>query len=176
MIKLGKLENAYTSFLDICGKIAGVCIASITFVACLEIFIRILGFGSLPWSIEVIEYLLFATTFLAAPWVLHQGAHVSVNLVVEALSPGVRKIVGVVVESIGFMIAMYFIYYGLITTIASRDRGLMLYKNLSLSEWPFLAIIPLCGTMLAIEFVLRLWRSFAGESEAVDKSQQPDGF
>ena len=64
---------------------AGVSLGLIALTVTLDVGLRNLGWGNLPWLIEVAEYTLFVSTFLAAPWVLSLGAHVRVDVLVSAL-------------------------------------------------------------------------------------------
>ena len=50
-----------------------------------DVVSRTAGFLGLPWATDVCEYLLFTSTFLGAPWVLRQGAHVRVDILVASL-------------------------------------------------------------------------------------------
>ena len=47
--------------------------------------IRNFGFGGLPWSNEVSEYILYLVTLLSAPWLLRRGQHIRVDILLRAL-------------------------------------------------------------------------------------------
>ena len=69
-IALAFFEKLLSFFCTLFGLVLGLIIVLI----CLDVALRDLGLGSLPWLIELSEYLMYAGTFLAAPWVLRQGA------------------------------------------------------------------------------------------------------
>ena len=42
----------------------------LTLMVCLDIVFRQFAIASMPWLVELIEYVMYGGTFLAAPWVL----------------------------------------------------------------------------------------------------------
>jgi TRAP-type C4-dicarboxylate transport system permease small subunit len=54
----------------------GAAAAAITF----DVVARNLAVGSLPWILEVSEYVLPLATFLVAPWLLYRNEHVRLDI------------------------------------------------------------------------------------------------
>ena len=79
------LGRGYGAALDACGLLAGITILAIAVMVCIDVAIRNIGLGNFPWLIEVAEYAIYGATFLAAPWVLHLGAHVRVDIALRWL-------------------------------------------------------------------------------------------
>ena len=71
--------------------VAGGLLCGLTGLVCLDVAARYFTWFAMPWSLDVAEYLLYAITFLAAPWVLRTGGHIKVDLVVERLPAGGRR-------------------------------------------------------------------------------------
>jgi hypothetical protein len=46
----------------------------LTLLVCVDIVFRRFGIASMPWLVEVIEYVMYGGTFLAAPWILSRAS------------------------------------------------------------------------------------------------------
>jgi len=114
--------------------------------------------GSLPWLIELTEYMLYGGTFLAAPWVLRQGAHVRVDVVLSMLPK--RKAVRLeqFIDLIGLGVALVLLFYGAYAVVDAWRGDLVARKTWNFDEWLLLLPIPISALLLAIEFVLRIAR------------------
>lgn len=86
----------------------GVC----TLMVCADIVLRQLGVASMPWLVEVIEYVMYSGTFLAAPWVLRQGEHVRVDLVLSSVPHWIAIRLEQVVDALGALVSLVMCIYG----------------------------------------------------------------
>jgi TRAP-type transport system small permease protein len=130
-----------------------------TALIALDVALRNLAGIGFPWLIDVIEYGLFAGTFLAAPWVLREGAHVRVDILVTSLPPRGAALLDTLVDLIGLAVCLVLLWYGVKVTLTAQALGSMVLKSIIFPEWWALVVIPLSSLLLAIEFVLRLHRA-----------------
>ncbi|MDH3741973.1 MAG: TRAP transporter small permease, partial [Hyphomicrobiales bacterium] len=137
---------------------AGIAIAVLAVAITTDVVIRNLGVGNFPWLLEVSEYVLFIATFLAAPWVLRENAHVSVDLLLAGLPAGARRALDALANLLGMAICLCLTWYALRVTRDGIERGDMIFKELVVPEWPFLAVVAFAGGLLAVEFAARLAR------------------
>ncbi|MDJ0947573.1 MAG: TRAP transporter small permease [Alphaproteobacteria bacterium] len=156
------LADAYAKLLDLCGLAAGLTLAVMAAMISLDVLIRNLGIGNFPWLLEVAEYALYLSTFLAAPWVLRLGAHVRVDLILNSVPERVARIMEVVVDVLGAVICLVLVWYGLLAAIDSFAVNARFDKELIVSEWWLLMAIPVSSAMLFVEFLLRLRRAMGG--------------
>ncbi len=166
----------YRVVLELCGRLTGLSIGIIAVLVSVDVLIRNLGFAPLSWLLESVEYTLYATTFLAAPWVLSKGAHVRVDLIIVLLPPKFRYGLELLVDGLGATISLILFYYSLGEAIDSYAHDRLIYKTLTVTEWWFLAIIPFSSALLAIGFVLRILRTVSHGIGAVEGTRIPDGF
>ncbi len=150
----------YTGLLGLTGLIAGVTFGLIALLVTIEVFIRNLGIGSLLWLTEVIEYALFVTTFTAAPWILHQAGHVRVDLLLLGLPPNQRRYLEYLVDGFGLFISLMFLGYGIAVCIDTYETNIVIYNQLATPEWWLFTAVPFASVLLAVEFVLRMRRTF----------------
>lgn len=136
----------------------GLAIGAVVVLICADIFMRNLRIGSLPWMVEVTEYALYAGTFLAAPWVLRQGSHVRVDLLLISLPIKIARRIEQFADLCGLIACVVMSYYGVIVLADAYQSRMVQLKSLSVPEWLLLLPIPLGCGLLAIEFVLRILR------------------
>jgi TRAP-type C4-dicarboxylate transport system permease small subunit len=101
---------------------------------------------------------LYAGSFLAAPWVLRQGAHVRVDAVLTALPKRYAVRMEQLVDFVGLGVALVLVVYGALAVIDAWAGNLVARKTWNFDEWLLLLPIPISGVLLAAEFVLRVAR------------------
>lgn len=146
----------YTALLAGLGLAAGIAIAGLAVSITGDVVGRNLGLGNFPWLLEVSEYVLFGVTFLAAPWVLRESAHVRVDVLVSNLPEHLKRPLNLSADILGFLISAILTWYALRVMKESLERGDLLFKELVVPEWPFFALAAFAGGLLIIEFTLRL--------------------
>ncbi|MBT3536110.1 MAG: TRAP transporter small permease [Rhodospirillaceae bacterium] len=163
------LDRFETSYNRLNLFLAGVVAASIASFAVLipfDLALRRLGWGNLPWLYEGIEYALYMGVFLAAPWVLQQGAHVRVNVVDTALPPAVAARLEWILNGVGAVICGALAYYGVRSTITDYVDEALPDKLLAFPDWWMMAVFSIACLMLVISFLLRMRHS--GEPTQAD--------
>ncbi len=129
-----------------------------TLLVCADIVFRQIGVASMPWLVELIEYVMYGGTFLAAPWVLRQGEHVRVDLVLSSVPKPVAIRLEQVVDALGFLVSSVMCGYGVELLVDAYRANFIEFKNLAVHEWVLILPIPIGCAMLAIEFTLRFFR------------------
>jgi TRAP-type C4-dicarboxylate transport system permease small subunit len=155
---MGALLRLFSRILELFCTLFAVVLGVLIFLMCLDIAIRNFRLGSLPWLIELTEYAMYAGTFLAAPWVLRQGAHVRVDAVLTALPKRYAVRMEQLVDFVGLGVALVLVVYGALAVIDAWAGNLVARKTWNFDEWLLLLPIPISGVLLAAEFVLRVAR------------------
>lgn len=147
----------------------GVLLNALMLLACLmllfmtlligaDVLLRNIGRGGVPWSNEVSEYILYLMTLLVAPWLLRQGQHIRVDILLRALPARVGWAMEWLGDFLGLACSLYFVWYGWKVLAASYTSGSISIKTLVLPEWWMLVPMPVAFVMVSIEFVFRMWR------------------
>ena len=157
---------AYRTLLHACGLSAGLAIAALAVMITADVILRNLGITNFPWLLEISEYVIFIATFIAAPWVLHLGSHVRVDLLIVILPDRFAFAANAFADTLGLAASATLFWYGLRVTSDTFMRGDYLHKELVIPEWPLLAVIPASAALLAIEFARRVWTSRPGAADA----------
>ena len=128
--------------IDALAVIAGALIVLLTALVVVDVAARSLRMFTLPWSLEATEYMLYAVTFLGAPWVLRERGHIAIELVVERLPARGRAVAGVLAELAGAAICALLFIYACRVVWQSYASGIMVQKSFSFPEWVAYAGIP----------------------------------
>jgi TRAP-type C4-dicarboxylate transport system permease small subunit len=116
----------------------------------------------LAWSNEISELMLFLMTMAVAPWLLRQGQHIRVDILLQALPPRLAWTLEWVGDAIGLACCLFMAWYGTQAAWASFQSGAVNIKTLVTPEWWALAPLPIVFLLLAIEMVFRMQRLGAG--------------
>ncbi|MFP4037852.1 MAG: TRAP transporter small permease [Desulfobacteraceae bacterium] len=124
---------------------------------------------SLPWVVEVNEYLLFALTFLSSVWCLRRGGHIRIDFIYELFSQRKQAFLSTMTSVMGAAACLLFSVYGGYATWFSYVKGTHFFKFLKVPKYAFTLVICICAFMLAVEFVLlarKEWTAFRAMKES----------
>jgi TRAP-type C4-dicarboxylate transport system permease small subunit len=156
------LEAGFGALIEGLALAASVALLAMVGVICADVLTRNVAVPGMPrgvaWSNEVSELLLYAITLLAAPWLLREGRHIRVDIVLRALPARVAYACEWIADVLGLVACLWLVVYGASATLKSQQSGALSIKTLVMPEWWFLAALPACFALLAIEFVFRMRR------------------
>ncbi|MGQ0510714.1 MAG: TRAP transporter small permease [Betaproteobacteria bacterium] len=137
--------------IDALAIIAGALIVLLMALVVVDVVARSLRVFTLPWSLEATEYMLYAVTFLGAPWVLRERGHIAIELVVERLPARGRAVAGIIAELAGAAICALLLYYACRVVWQSYQSGIQVQKSFSFPEWVvYTGIAPVMLILLGI--------------------------
>jgi TRAP-type C4-dicarboxylate transport system permease small subunit len=157
------LWNLFDRLVDLSGFIACMMIVLLTFGVAGDVLLRAASLGSMPWALEITEYMLYLVTFFGAPWVLRANGHVNVDVLLRVVPKSVTRILELVADVFGIVVSLYLTVYGWKVLSQAFAINMMIYKTLQFPEWYILWPLPFCAALLAIEFVRRLIKGWHGE-------------
>ncbi len=155
--------RAYHYLILACGVVAAVLFGLMALLVCLDVALRNLSNSSIPWSVEMTEYMLMVAAFLAAPWLAYTNDHIRVDVLVRGLPEGGRKTAAVLCNLICLAISVALAFESAKSLIGNAEQGSMVFKVLIFPEWWLGIPMVICFVLLSIEFIRRL---FVGESVA----------
>jgi TRAP-type C4-dicarboxylate transport system permease small subunit len=164
---LDRIDRAWGRLLE--GFALGACllIAGVALMICADVLLRnvalIPGVQGLAWSNELSETALYVITMLAAPWLLRQGQHIRVDIVLRILPREIGWFCEWICDVIALACCLLVSWYGALATWQSYAQGSITIKTLVLPEWWSLAPLPIAFALLAIEVLFRMRRLWLGE-------------
>ena len=158
-----RISRAYSRVLDGMMLIACLLLLVMTLLIGADVASRNFGAGGIAWSNEVSENIIYLLTLLSAPWLLRQGQHIRVDILLRIIPPRVGWLLEWVSDILGLACSLYFVWYGWTVAVASYQAGAMTIKTLVTPEWWLLAFLPVAFLLVAIEFIFRMHRLSVSE-------------
>jgi TRAP-type C4-dicarboxylate transport system permease small subunit len=155
---MDRLSAAYGVLLDRMIGLACLLLLAMTLLIGADVATRNAGLGGIAWSNEFSEDVLYLLTILSAPWLLRQGRHIRVDILLRALPPRVGWLFEWAGDLLGLACSIYFVGYGVKVLAASYQAGAVSIKTVVMPEWWLLAPMPVAFLLVAIEFMFRMRR------------------
>jgi len=133
---------------------------------CTDVLLRnvplIPSLHGLAWADEVSEDMMYLITMLAAPWLLRQGRHIRVDILLHALPPRAGWCCEWLTDAIALVCCAIMVVCGTEAAYVSYSSGMVTIKTLVTPEWWSLAPLPVSFLLLAIEVAFRMQRLAEG--------------
>lgn len=159
---LDRLEARFGTLLELLALGASLGLLAMVAIICGDVLTRNVAIPGLPrgiaWSNEVSELLLYAITLLAAPWLLREGRHIRVDILLRAVPRRAAYACEWLADVLGFACCCGLVLYGTSAAEKSWAGDALSIKTLVMPEWWILAPLPACFVLLAIEFLFRMRR------------------
>lgn len=163
----GPVSRAYGRLLAALALAGCLLLLAMMLVIVADVFLRNVPIAGLPrglaWSNEVSELMLYLITMCVAPWLLRQGQHIRVDILLQALPKRLAWSLEWVGDAIALACCLFIAWYGAQAAWSSYAAGAVNIKTLVTPEWWSLAPLPVVFVLLAIEMAFRMGRLHAGE-------------
>ena len=162
-----RLSAAYGRLLAALALLGCAVLFAMMIVICVDVLLRnvrlIPGVYSVFWANEVTEYALYLITLLTAPWLLRQGQHIRVDIVLRVIPKRIAWYCEWLCDAMAFAVCIVIAYAAWKATLSSMAINAMVVKTLALPEWWLYAPLQATCALLAIEVLFRMARLQAGE-------------
>ena len=163
----GRLSDAYGRLLAGLALAGCALLFAMMLVIVADVALRNIAVPGLPrglaWSNEVSELMLYLITMCVAPWLLRQGQHIRVDILLQALPPRLAWSLEWVADILALACCLFFAWYGAKAAWSSFAAGAVNIKTLVTPEWWSLAPLPVVFALLAVEMLFRMHRLHGAE-------------
>jgi TRAP-type C4-dicarboxylate transport system permease small subunit len=160
------LSGIYGRLLSALALVGCAILLAMMFIIVGDVALRNFAIPGLPqglaWSNEISELMLYLITMCVAPWLLRQGAHIRVDILLQALPPRLAWYFEWVGDVIGLACCGVIAWYGTQAAWSSYASGAVNIKTLVTPEWWALAPLPVVFILLGIEMLFRMIRLLRG--------------
>ena len=160
------LSAAYGRLLESLALVACAIVFLMMLMICTDVLLRnvelLESLQGLPWSNEISEYVLYLITVLTAPWLLRQGQHIRVDILLRALPARTGWYCEWATDAIALACCIMMVVYGTQATYASYSSHALMIKTLVTPEWWWLAPLPVAFLLLGMEVLFRMQRLAQG--------------
>jgi TRAP-type C4-dicarboxylate transport system permease small subunit len=164
---IDRVSGAYGRLLAGLALAGCAILMAMTLIIVADVALRNIAVPGLPrglaWSNEISELMLYLITMCVAPWLLRQGQHIRVDILLRALPPRLAWYFEWVSDVIGLCCCAVIAWYGAHAAWSSYLSGAVNIKTLVTPEWWALAPLPLVFLMLLVEMIFRMIRLQRGE-------------
>jgi len=148
--------RAYRYMLLATGGLAAAIFAIMALLVCADVFLRNMGITSITWSVEVTEYMLMISAFLAAPWLVYTNDHIRVDILVRGLTGRPKWLFDLIAETICLAVCAVLAFQSVYSMLDSAKQGGMVFKVLIFPEWWLSIPMAVAFILLTIEFIRRV--------------------
>ena len=159
MAALGAL---YGRLLKACGIAAAFVLLAMTALIVTDVALRNLTGIVIRGSVELTEYGLFLAAMLATPWLLREGRHIRIDVVVTQVPPRIGWVLEVVCDVIGIALSIMLARYAISSTFRSFKAETLIVKDYIIPEWWVMWPLAFMFVLLSVEFVFRIHRLVTG--------------
>jgi len=163
---MAALAAFYGRVLNVCGIVSALVILAMTGLIVTDVALRNLAGLVIRGSVELTEYGLFLTAMMATPWLLRQGRHIRIDVVVTRLPPRAGWVVELLCDLAGLFLSVLLAAFSIISTIRSAKAATLIVKDYIIPEWWVQWPLGLMLVLLSIEFVFRIHRLATGPRQA----------
>ena len=121
------LEAGFGALIEALALVASLALLAMVAIICADVLTRNVAVPGLPrgvaWSNEVSELLLYAITLLAAPWLLREGRHIRVDIVLRALPRRAAYACEWIADALGLVSCLWLVVYGASAAWKSQQSG-----------------------------------------------------
>ncbi len=161
------LSGIYGRMLSSLALVGCAILLAMMFIIVGDVALRNLAIPGLPrglaWSNEISELMLYLITMCVAPWLLRQGQHIRVDIMLQAIPRRLAWHLEWVGDVIGFACCIVIAWFGTQAAWSSYLSGAVNIKTLVTPEWWALAPLPFVFVLLGIEMIFRMIRLQRGE-------------
>lgn len=150
--------GALDRLIDALAALAAALLCALVVLIMVDVVARYLRWFSLAWGLEASEYMLYAITFLGAPWVLREKGHIAIELVVERLPERARRAVGRGADALGALVCAVLFFFACVVLWRSYASGAMVHKSFVFPEWLVFAGMPPVFLILVVLYLRSLTR------------------
>lgn len=171
MKKGSTFRKAVECVTDGMAVVSGVLLSLLVITISASVLLRYYFHFSVGWVTEVEEYVLFLAVMLGTPWVLKHDKHVSVDVVVNSLSPGNRRKLSIFTNFLGALVGIILFYYSGLATYENFVSGALLVKIMPVPKYMPLMFIPLSCIFFSLQFLFKAWDGLCPEDLEVKKEK-----
>lgn len=159
---MAALARAFGRLLGLCAGLAALLLLAMAAGITLDVVARNVAGWSVRGIDELSEYALYLMAALTAPWLLRQGQHVRIDMLLVALPPRAAWRVEFAGDVAGLAVAIGLAWASAAALVDSLRAGALVMKTFVFPEWWTLAPLPVSLALLAVEFVFRIHRLARG--------------
>lgn len=145
----------YDRFVDALASLAVLLLLAIMLGIGADVAARYFFNQPIGWMLEFVQHSLLSILFLGLAWLTREGGHVSIEILVDAVPPGMRRILLFISVLIAGATSGFIGAWALYVTIDNYQRGVETIGIYPIPRSLLTGVIALGLVLTAIEFFRR---------------------
>jgi len=142
-------DRVITGFAVLAGFLLAFSVISVTVSVATRYFFNF----PIGWVTEISAYILLYITFMIAAWVLKEGAHVTIDIVLELLRPNIQSVISIFTSYLCAAVCLILTFFGARETWELYSTGYFTPTELELPKWTINIVIFVGSLLLFIQFL-----------------------
>jgi len=155
-----KAGAIFDRILGISAFVSGVMLLAIMISVSLDVIFRYFLHSPIRGVDEISEILQLYITFLGTAWLLKRGGHVTIDILFTRFKPKTQAWLTFIFSVVGAIMSLVLVWYGTTTTLDFWQRGIITPTILQPPRALIVAVIPVGGLLLLLQFVRRAWQAY----------------
>lgn len=143
--------------------IMGVLLVCISLVMLAQIIMRISG-SSLAWAEEVCRYFYLWSVFLSVPYTINKRIILKVDVILEHLSPGKKRILEILLGVVNALFFAYLSYFSILT-IKGIKASQQSSPAMELPMYLVYLILPIGFTLAVLRSIQQIYAIYTYKQE-----------
>jgi C4-dicarboxylate transporter, DctQ subunit len=149
--------GSFDRLLDVMAALAGVILVFITVAVCYTIGMRYLFMQTTIWIMPVTEYALLWIVFLATPWLLREGGHITTDVIYTHLNEKTKHNLNGIMWVIGGLTCAAMVVLGVYHVWECIAGGVTDVRAVTVPKSAVFIIIPIGSLLLTLQFFRMAW-------------------
>lgn len=142
----------------------GIGILIITGILFTNVLLRYIFSTSIEWAEEITRYGIMWITFVGASICIYKGAHLGIDLVIDALEKRGFKFYTIIVDILATIFSIIFAILSWEMTVKIYETG-QISSILGIPMYFVYAALPVSGVLMALRFIQQIFKNFSKQTE-----------
>ena len=165
MSLLSVIGRLFDGIVVVFAWLAGLLLLFAMTIVCVDVVMRYFFNSPTGWVLQFCEYILLYVPFMAAAYVLREGSHIKIDILLNRLNRRTQSLTNLVTSVMGFGVLAILTYYGAYITIDFYQRNVPTIKHLKIPEYTVIMIIPIGCFLFSIQFIRRAYKYYKKQKE-----------
>jgi len=157
--------SLFDKLLNGMAALAGIILVFIVGAVCYTIGMRYFFKLTTIWIMQTTEYALLWFVFLATPWLLREGGHITTDIIYTHLSDKAKAYLDAIMFVVGGIACSVMLYFGITYMYECITCNVTDVRAVTVPKSAVFAIIPVGSLLLTIQFFRMAWTRHAAARE-----------
>lgn len=121
---------------------AGICLATVVCSFCFEVVSRYFLSAPTEWASPLVSYALCVMIFLAMPELTRRSAHVSINILLDSVSPARASVITWIVRAAAVVACLLAAWFSGNETLAQFNQDIWTSPPFATPKWTVSVFVP----------------------------------